>query len=135
MDPASGSTAADGKYKVEGGDWDMEVSAKSNGLRTAKVTGKRLLNDAKLKVSGAYNPWVDEFTVSSEVDFKKSPIHTTGVAHYGKKTGLDLSGIYKASKFLYFGFNGFFDLKKNDLKSYNALVLLKINEAKVSLEH
>lgn len=49
--------------------------------------------------------------------------------------GLDMSGIYKATKWLYFGFNGFFDLKKNDLTSYNALVLFKAGKAKVSVEH
>lgn len=53
------------------------MSAKTDGTRNVKVTGKKLLNEAKLKVGLDYNPWNDMMNLSTEVDFKKSPVHAT----------------------------------------------------------
>ena len=56
-------------------------------------------------------------------------------ASYGKKKGIDFTGVYKASKCLKLGASLYLDLEKHRLTTYNVLAFLKFEKLRVMLEH
>ena len=55
--------------------------------------------------------------------------------HYGSKTGVETTAVVSPCSQTLFGISGFFDLKKQELKTYNAIAELSINDTKLSVEH
>ena len=81
-DPLSATAGSEAKYKVNWGgdsqkDFEGEGILKSDGSRTLKLVGKKLVKDTKLKLGHTYNPWLDIFDLNTEIDYSLNDFHST----------------------------------------------------------
>lgn len=78
----SATSSAEAKYKYGWGgdknnDFEGEALVKTDGSRSVKLTAKKLVKDTKVKLGHIYNPWLDLFDISTEVDYGVDKFHTT----------------------------------------------------------